>query len=138
MFCKEKEYPLIALNSLAGFREDKAAARRFAYRFLPWSLSCVAAFVGVGASLAIPAFGKRYDPVPQVYMVLAGGCFALCFGLFVVTWHRMVATVPTSSHSGQPMEVYRLEDTKDRNFELIYLCRKSRTYFRIVFKCRGD
>jgi hypothetical protein len=134
MFCKEKKYPLIALNALSGFSEDKVAARRFIYRFLPWSLSCVAALLGFGACIAIPLFRKQYDPVPQVYIVLAGASFALGIACFVATWRRMVGAVAISPRSGRPMEVYRLEDTiKDEKYELVYICRESRTYFRMVF-----
>jgi hypothetical protein len=138
MFCKEKEYPLIALNALTGFSEDKAAARRFTYRFLPWSMSCVAAMLGFGVCIAIPLFRKQYDPVPQIYILLAGASFAIGIAFFVATWRRMVAAAPISPRSGQPMETYRLEDTiKDEKYELVYICRKSRTYFRIVFGAPG-
>ncbi|PWU11857.1 MAG: hypothetical protein C5B50_22630 [Verrucomicrobia bacterium] len=139
MFCKERDYPLIALNALAGFSEDKLAARRFTYRFLPWSLSCLVAFLGFGASIVIPLMRKQYDPVPNVYVLTAAASFVLCVGFFVATWRRMVAAVPISPRSGQPMEVYRLEDVlKDKKYELAYICRKSRTYFRVVFKAPGD
>jgi hypothetical protein len=137
-FCKDKEYPLIALKALTGFSEDKEGARRFTYRFLPGSLSCVAALLGFGACIAIPLFRKQYDPVPQIYIVLAGASFVIGIALFVATWRRMVAAVPISTRSGQPMEIYRLEDTiKDEKYELVYVCRKSRTYFRIVFGAPG-
>lgn len=139
MFCKEREYPKIALHALAGFSEDKQAARRFTYRFLPWSLSCVAALLCFGTFIFIPLYLQKYDPVPQIYVFLAGTSFALCLVLSVATWRRMVAGVPVSPRSGQPMEVYQLEDTvKEEKYELVYLCRQSHTYFRMVFKAPGD
>ncbi len=139
MFCKEKEYPVIALQALEGFSEDKEAAKRFTWRYLPWTLSCVAALLCFGACIIMPICLKQADPVPPVYVLLAGTFFALCLGLFVAAWRRMVEGVPVSPRSGQPMEVYRLEDTiKEGKYELVYLCRQSHTYFRMVFKAPGD
>jgi hypothetical protein len=138
MFCKEREYPLIALNTLPGFTEDKAAARRYRCRFLPWSLSCVTALLCFSACIAIPLWRKQYDPVPQIFMLLSGAFSAVCIVLFVATWRRMFRVIPVSARSGRPMEIYRLEDTiKDEKYELIYICRESRTYFRMVFRSPG-
>ena len=86
---------MIALHALAGFSEDKEAARRFVNRFWPWSLGCVAALLSSGAFIFIPGWIGKYDPVPQIYVLLAGASFAFCIGLFVATWRRMVAAVPT-------------------------------------------
>ena len=139
MFCKEKNYPTIAMDALAGFIEDKEAAKRYSYRFLPWSLSCVAALLCFGACIFIPVYRGQYDPVAQVYMLMAGVSFALCLGLFVAAWRRMVAEVPVSPRSGKPMEVYRLADTiEGGKYELVYVCRESHTYFRAVYREPGD
>lgn len=139
MFCKQIEYPKITLQALVGFDEDSKTARCFTNRFLPWSLSCVAALLCFGACIAAPCWLKQYDPVPQIYIVLAATFFALSVVLFFATWRRMVNGAPVSLRSGLPMEVYQLEDTiKDEKYELIYVCRKSRSYFRIVYKAPGD
>jgi hypothetical protein len=139
MFCKEREYPRISLQTLLGFTEDKQAARRFTYRFLPWSLGSVAALLCFGVFLFIPLYIGKYDPVPQIFVILAGVSFTVCIVLFGITWRRMVSGVPVSPRSGQPMEVYQLEDTvKDEKYELVYICRQSHTYFRLVFKAPGD
>jgi len=138
-FCKEKEYPRIALHNLAGFNEDKQAAKKFVRRFLPWTMSLFGAFVCFGACIILPLWTQKYDPVPHIYVLVGGLSFAVGIALFVVLWRRMVAGVPISPHSGQVMEVYQLEDTlKDEKYELIYICRQSRTYFRMVFKSPGD
>ena len=138
-FCKEKEYPRIALHTLAGFSEDKQAAKKFMLRFLPWTLSLFAAFVCFGACIILPLWTQKYDPVPQIYVVGAGLSFAIGIALFIALWRRIVAEVPISPRSGQPMEVYQLEDTlKDEKYELIYVCHQSRTYFRMVLKSPGD
>ena len=130
---------MITLRALAGFSEDKEAARRFTNRFLPWSLSCVAALLSFIAFIFIPGWIGKYDPMPQIYVLPAGASLALCLGLSVATWRRMVAGVPVSPRSGQPMEIYQLEDTvNEGKYELVYLCRQSRTFFRMVFKAPGD
>jgi hypothetical protein len=139
LFCKEKQYPMITLDALSGFNEDKRAAARFARRFWPLSLSCVAALLCFGASILIPLFRGQSDPVPQVYVALAGTCFAVAVVLFIVTWRRMVSHIPVSQQTLKPMEVFQLQDTiKDGKYELVYLCRQSQTFFRVVFKAPGD
>jgi protein-S-isoprenylcysteine O-methyltransferase Ste14 len=130
---------MITLDALSGFAEDKRAARRFARRFWPLSLSCVASLLCFGAFLFIPLYRGHSDPMPQIYVVLAGISFAVTIVLFSVTWRRMVADIPVSQHSSKPMEVFQLQDTiKEGKYELVYLCRQSRTFFRIVFRAPGD
>ena len=136
-FFKERKYPMIALHTLAEFNEDKKAAKRFTRRYLPLSLSCVAALLCLGASIIIPICNQkqRDDSIPEIFVGLAGVSFAVSIGLFVVTWRRMVSEIPISPQSRQPLEIYQLEDTaKEGKYELVYLCRQSHTYFRIVFK----
>jgi uncharacterized membrane protein YsdA (DUF1294 family) len=139
LFCTKKDYPTITLQALAGFSEDKTAARRYTRRFLHLSLSCVAALLSFGAFICIPIFRGQGDSVPQIYVVLAGVSLLVAIVLFVITWRRMVGGVPISPRSGRPMEVYRLEDTvKEGRYELVYLCRQSQTFFRMVFGAPGD
>ena len=138
-FCNERPYPIITLDALSGFTEDKQAATRFSRRFLPFSLSCAAAFLCFGAFIVIPLVQGHTESVPQIYVVLAGVSFAVALLLFVVTWRRMVAYIPVSPHSSEPMEVFQLQDTiKDGKYELVYLCRQNQTFFRIVFSVSGD
>ena len=135
LFCTEKHYPRITLDALSSFREDKQAARRFAHRFLPLSFACVVALVCFGLFIFIPIHQEWGETVPRIYVVLAMASFAVCGVVFILTWRRMVRAVPISPQSKQPMEVYRLEDTiKFRKYELVYLCRQSHTFFRMVFK----
>jgi hypothetical protein len=137
LFCEPKNYPMIGLNALAGFSEDKEAERRFTQRFLPGSLSCLAALLCFGACIVIPICTQKRaeDAVPHVYIILAAAFFVLSVGFFIATWRRMVREAPVSPRSGKPMEVYQLENTvKESKYELVYLCRQSRTYFRMVFK----
>jgi len=130
---------MITLKELSGFTEDKRAAAHFSRRFWPLSLSCVAAFLCCGAFILIPLFRGQSDPVPQIYVILAGISFAALIVLFVITWRRMVSHVPASQHTSKLMEVFQLQDTiKDRKYELVYLCRQSRTFFRVVFSAPGD
>jgi hypothetical protein len=136
---QEKQYPMITLNELSAFTEDKRAEARFARRFWPFSLSCVAAFLGSLAFLFIPISSGKTDPVPQIYIVLMGVSFAATIVLFVITWRRMVLHIPDSQQTSKPMEVYQLQDTiKDEKYELVYLCRQRRTFFRVVYKAPGD
>jgi hypothetical protein len=139
LFCTEKHYPTIPLQALAGFSEDKTASRRYTRRFLHLHLSCVAALLSFGAFICIPIFRGQCDNVPQIYVILAGVSFLVMIVLFVITWRRMVGGVPISPQSGKPMEVYRLEDTViEGKYELVYLCRQSQTFFRMVFVAPGD
>jgi protein-S-isoprenylcysteine O-methyltransferase Ste14 len=138
-FCTEKRYPTITLDALSDFTEDKRAAERFARRFWPLSFSCVAALLCFGAFIFIPIFRGQSDSVPQIYVVLGVLSFAVAIVLFVFTWRRMVACVPVGQHSSKPMEVFQLQDTiKEGRYELVYLCRQSRTFFRVVYKAAGD
>lgn len=138
-FCKEKPYPMIALESLSGFTENKRAANRFARRFWPLSLSCVAALLCVGVFIFIPLYRGQADSAPQIYVVLAGVSFVVTVVLFIITWRRMVSYIPISQHTLKPMEIFQLQDTiKDGKYELVYLCRQSQTFFRVVFKAPGD
>jgi hypothetical protein len=139
LFCKEKQYPMITLDELSGFAENKRAAARFARRFWPLSLSCVAAFLCFGAFIFIPLFRGESDPVPQICVVLAGVSFAALIVLFIITWRRMISHTPISQQTSNPMEVFQLQDTvKDGKYELVYLCRQSQTFFRVVFRAPGD
>ena len=99
LFCKEKQYPMITLDELSAFIEDKRAGARFARRFWPFSLSCVAALLCFGAFISIPLFRGQSDPVPQIYVVLAGVSFGAVIVLFVITWRRMVSHIPTSQQT---------------------------------------
>jgi hypothetical protein len=133
-FCKEKNYPMISLQSLEGFSEDKQSQQCFTRRFYPLSIGCVVLLLCFGACLLIPIFKEQGDAVPLIYVVLGGVSFMVCIVLFVITWRRMVGAVPICQQSGQPMEVYQLEDTlKEGKYELVYLCRQSRTFFRVVY-----
>ena len=126
---------MITLDALLGFTEDKRGAARFARRFWPFSLSCVATLLCFGASICIPIFRDQTDPVPQIYIVMAGVSFAACVVLSIITWRRMVSYIPVSQQTMKPMEVFQLQDTiKDGKYELVYLCRQSQTFFRVVFR----
>lgn len=139
LFCNEKQYPMITLDELSGFTEDKRAATRFARRFWPLSLSCVAALLCFVSFIFIPLFRGQSDPVPQIYIVLAGASFAAAIVMFIITWRRMVSNLPTSQQTSKPMEVFQLEDSiRDGKYELVYLCRQSHTFFRVVFRAPGD
>ena len=138
LFCKEKQYPMITLDELSGFTEDKRAAARFARRFWPLSLSCVAAFLCFGAFICIPLFRGQSDSVPQIYIVLAGASFVAAIVLFIIAWRRMVSHIPVSQQTSKPVEVFQLQDTiRDGKYELVYLCRQSHTFFRVVFRAPG-
>lgn len=137
--CQPRDHPLITRRSLDGFSEDKEAARRYTRRHLRWSMSCVVALLCFAASITVPIYKGESNPVPEFYVVSAGASFAACIGLFVMTWRRMVRGIPVSTRSGQPMEVYRLEDTiSEGRYELVYVCRLSRTYFTLVYGEPGD
>jgi hypothetical protein len=138
-FSIERHYPMITLEALSGFAEDKQAAKCFARRFWPLSLSCVASLLCFGAFLFFPLYRGQTDPMPQIYVVLAGVSFAVAIVLFSVRLRRMVADIPVSRHSSKPMEVFQLQDTvKDGKYELVYLCRQSQTFFRVAFRTPGD
>jgi hypothetical protein len=139
LFSKEKQYPMITLDELSGFPENKRAAARFARLFWPLSLSCVAALLSFGAFIFIPLFRGQSDPVPQIYVVLACVSFATVIVLFIITWRRMVSHTPVSQQTSKTMEVFQLQDTvKDGRYELVYLCRESQTFFRVMFRTPGD
>ncbi len=110
-YCREKHYPMITLESLSGFTEDKGAATRFARLFWPLSLSCITAFLCFGACILIPLFRGQTDPVPQIYMALAAASFAVVVVLFIITWRRMISYIPVSRQTLKPMEVFQLQDT---------------------------
>ena len=138
-FCKAKQYPMITLYELSAFTEDKRAGARFARRFWPFSLGCVAAFLCFVTFLFVPISSGQTDPVPRIYMVLMGVSFAAAIVLFVITWRRMVSYIPNSQETAKPMEVYQLQETiKLEKYELVYLCRQRRTFFRVVYKAAGD
>jgi len=133
-FYKQKQYPMIQLEALSGFTEDKRAAARFARRFRPLSLSCVAALLCFGACICIPLIQGHSNSVPQIYVVLAGVSFTAAIVIHNITWRRMVSYIPISQQTSKPMEVFQLQDTvKDGRYELVYLCRQSQTFFRVVF-----
>jgi hypothetical protein len=139
LFCKEIKYPTISLEALSGFTEDKRAARRFARRFWPFSLTAVAAFLGCGTFIFIPLLRGQTDPVPQIYVVLAVSSFAVCLTFFIIAWRRMVSCVPIDEKTSEPLEVFQLMDSiKDEKYELVYVCRQKRTFFRVVYRAPGD
>jgi hypothetical protein len=134
----EQDHPTIALQSLEGFAEDADAGRVFERRFFPQTIGGVALlFMGSGVFgfLAYRA-QERGDAGALVgtFITLALASFLVGFALCIVGIRRMSEAVPVSPRSGQPMEAYRLEDTiKEGKYEVIYICRKSRTYFRRVY-----
>ena len=143
MFSKKPEHPVISLNALVGFCEDNDAAKRFTRRFLPVILGCIATFIGFSVSVAIPLLSFVQKPGSETpshifYVWLAIASFVGFFTILFLGWRRMVHAIPVSPRSGQPMEVYQSADTMTAgHLELIYVCRQSRTYFRMVFKTPG-
>ena len=141
MFRKKPVYPVMALHALAGFCEDKVAAKRFMRRFLPVMLGCVVAFICFGIFVAIPLLFSVQKPgtdTMPTYLWLAIASFVGFFVILFGGWRRVVGAVPLSLKTGKPMKVYQLEDTmKSGHYELIYVCRESQTYFRIVFSSPG-
>ena len=96
-------------------------------------------FFCFGAFILVPLFRGQADSVPPIYVLLAGVSFAGAVVLFIITWRRMVSYIPISEHTLKPMEIFQLQDTiKDGKYELVYLCRESQTFFRVVFKKPGD
>jgi hypothetical protein len=86
-----------------------------------------------------PLFREQSDLVPQIYVVLAGASFAAAIVLFIITWRRMVSHLPVSQQTSKPTELFQLQDTiGDGKYELVYLCRQSHTFFRVVFRSPGD
>ena len=138
----EQDYPTIALQSLEGFAEDADAGRVFERRFLPLTIGGVAIlFVGSGVFgfLAYRA-QERGDAGASVgtFIALAVASFLVGSALCIVGIRKMSKTLPICPRSGQPMEAYRLEDTiKEGKYEVIYLCRQSRTYFRRIYSEPG-
>ena len=136
-----QQHPTIAFCSLDGFAEDSNAARLFERRFQPLILGGVAtAFVGFGVFgwLAFRAQAREDESSLATFTPLALASFLIGVCVCFVAYRRMVKAIPISPRSGQPMEIYQLEDTiKAGKYELIYVCRKSRTYFRRVFTERG-
>jgi hypothetical protein len=140
LFVKEKNYPLIMLQALreAGFHEDKAMKALFVRRFWPWSFSCLAAFMLCFATILIPVLRGEANNVPPIYPLMMFGSFLLTIVLGVLTARQMYGTIPLSPRTGQPMEVFILRDTlTEEHSELVYLCRPSDAYFRLVYKSGG-
>lgn len=131
-----QDRPTIALHSLAGFAEDKSAAIRFERRFQPLTLGGAAiVFVGVAVFgvLAHRAQARGDASALTTFEFWCKTSFFLGCGLSLFGWRRLSEAGPISPQTGQRMEVYRLEDSiQEGNYELIYVCRKSRTYFRRV------
>ena len=137
LFSRKPSYPKISLSNLDGFSEDRMAAKRFEYRFLPITLGgFVIAGVGLGCGMWIGNHAQKLgDEVAAGYAALCGvvlfGIGFICSGLGI---RRMLRSPPIDPVSGEPMEIYTLEDTTAADkLELIYLSRGRRTYFRRVF-----
>jgi hypothetical protein len=138
----EQDRPTIALQSLEGFAEDADAGRVFERRFLPQTIGGVAIlFIGSGAFgfLAYRAQERgETGALMATFTTLAFAAFLVGFALCIAGIRNMSEAVPISPRSGQPMEAYRLEDTiKEGKYEVIYVCRESRTYFRRVYSEPG-
>jgi hypothetical protein len=133
------DHQTIALSSLNGFAEDSEAAKLFERRFRSFTLSGIAtAFIGFGVFIYFAVREGDGAALLTVFTLLALTSFLIGFILIFVGSRRMREAIPISPQSGQPMEIYRLEDTiKGGKCELIYVCRKSRTYFRRVFTESG-
>jgi hypothetical protein len=137
-FSPKKRYPMITLDALGGFTEDKLAERDFKRRFLPVISVCILALLCFGVSVIIPLRQKTCDDLPLIYGLLAGVSFVIALGSIFCGWYWMIRTAPISPQSRQPMEIYQLEDTiKEGKCELVYLCRRSHTFFRMVFTAPG-
>ena len=137
-FSPKKRYPMITLDALGGFTEDKLAEKHFKRRFLPLLLVCILAFLCFGVSVIIPLRHNSGDDLPPIYALLAVISFVIALGSIFCGWYWTIRTVPISPQSRQPMEIYQLEDAvKDGKNELVYLCRYSHTFFRMVFTAPG-
>ena len=137
IFFAQQEHPTIALQSLEGFGEDVRAGKCFERRFFPLTMGGVAVmFLGFGVFgfLAFRAQERGDAASLRTFAPLALGSFVVGLTLCIVGSRQMSDAVPISPRSGEPMEAYRLEDTiKDGKYEVIYVCRKSRTYFRRIY-----
>lgn len=132
-FFPKKHCPMITLAELGGFAEDKDAAKHFKRPIYPFLVVCglaILCFVATGiATFRLP----HGDNLPPMYALVAGISFLIIAASFFGAWCWMFRATPISPRSGKPMEVYQLEDTvKDGKYELVYLCRHSQTYFRLI------
>jgi hypothetical protein len=137
MFFEHRDYPGMTLDSLNGFEEDAGAAKAFERRFQPAIVGGVAVIVlGFSAFglLALHAQQRGHTTSTDRYGWLAFGSFVLGFVTCMMGCRCMSESVPISPRSGQPMQPYRLEDSiKEGKYEVVYVCRASRTYFRRVY-----
>lgn len=137
IFFSHHDYPMMRLESLRGFEEDAKAAKAFERRFQPLILaSVVVMFLGFGGFgfLAFRAQERGDAAALERYTPLALGSLVSGFAVCMAQARRMTEAIPVSPRSGLPMESYRLEDTvKEGKYELVYVCRASRTYFRRVY-----
>jgi hypothetical protein len=112
------ELPRMDPASLTGYREDKAASKRFEWRFrLPSLIGILMIFGGAAAAM----MGKIDKPT--VFVLLIAGFLIIFLTLF---W---MFKATAYSESGHPMTMYWSSQPKPGNLEALYVCKHSRTYF---------
>lgn len=113
--------------SLAGYREDLVAKKRFERRFmLPTLTGGVLLFGSIIAHL-LGKIPERWTPV----LVVAG--FVILMG--TVLWQFCSRPVSTC---GKPMRKYWSSTPKNGNTEAVYVCDESKTYFIRVWGRRSS
>lgn len=122
------ELPYLDPANLAGYEEDRKAAKRFERRFRLPSLPGILLIFGTPV-----AYYMRKIPVDWVFPSIGLG-FVILIG--TMTW--MFKSTPISSN-GRPMKKYWSSKPKAGNTEAIYVCEESKTYFiRVWGRPSGD
>lgn len=112
------DLPRLDPASLVGYREDKAAWKRFEWRFrLPSLIGILMVFGGALAAM----MGKIEKPTVFILVVVG-------FLIIILTLLWMFKAT-AYSESGHPMKMYWSTHPKPGNLEALYVCEHSRTYF---------
>jgi hypothetical protein len=111
------DLPRLDPASLAGYREDKTAWKRFERRF--GALSVIGVVLVFGGPIA-HMMGKISTQMVFISMMLG---FLILLNLFL-----MFKSAPISS-SGHRMKMYWSTSPKAGNNEAVYVCEHSKTYF---------
>ena len=112
------DLPRLDPASLAGYREDKTAWKRFERRF--GALSVIGVVLVFGGPIA-NMMGKISTQLVFISMIL--GFLIILLNLFL-----MFKSAPISS-SGHRMKMYWSTAPKAGNNEAVYVCEHSKTYF---------
>jgi len=112
------ELPKLDPANLTGYHEDKAALKRFEWRFRFPTL--VGALVLFGGPLATIIFKM---PHAWVAVLLLAGFFIIVLTLLLMFKSAAI------SRSGHPMKMYWSSAPKPGNHEALYVCEHSKTYF---------